>query len=142
MIELDKVQKLPHQVLTYYGIRVLVWVILIALFDWKVALVFGVVVFLYVWLQFSYKSFQVNASNFTYNTGIIMRSSKTVPFENVQNVDVTSGILQRMMGLAIVRMWTASPGQVFDMKHAPRPDLSILLLAADANHIRERALKK
>jgi len=55
--------------------------------------------------------FLVTDDKITIDSGIITQRSKTIPFQNVQNVDTVSGVLQQMFGISTLNIWTASPGQ-------------------------------
>ncbi|MGJ3509019.1 PH domain-containing protein [Enemella sp. A6] len=48
--------------------------------------------------------FVVEADEFRYETGALFRSSKVVPFERIQTVDITQPLLARILGLAELRI--------------------------------------
>ncbi len=75
--------------------------------------------------------------------GIIFKTYKSIPYERIQNVDVTRGILARMIGFSTLDIQTA--GYSFAGRGAYRggseghiPAVSI----KDAEHIREWIIKR
>lgn len=76
-----------------------------------VSLIFSVVVIIITfitgilsWLRFTYR-FEEDELRIEY--GIFIRKKRYIPFERIQSIDVTEGILQRMFGLVKVQIETA-----------------------------------
>ncbi|NLT30309.1 MAG: PH domain-containing protein [Propionibacterium sp.] len=70
--------------------------------------VFGLVAFVSWW----FTRFVVEGEEFRYETGVLFRSSKVVPFERIQTVDITQPLLARIMGLAELRIDAGSDSLV------------------------------
>lgn len=65
-------------------------------------------IFLY-WRRFE---FRVGANEIRIDSGILSRTHRSIPFDRIQDVDITQGPLARVLGLARVRFETgASAGQ-------------------------------
>jgi len=101
-------------------------------------------VFLYLWLYYSVFSFVVENDKITMNSGIIIKRSKSIPFNQVQNVDIVRGLLQRVFGLCRVNIWTSSVGQIqFSKKEATRrPDGTLDINAPDGEWLKNFILTK
>ena len=63
-------------------------------------------------INYSFFSFKPTAQDITINKGMLFRSSKTINYTRIQNVDVAQGPIQMMFGLATVNIWTASQDQM------------------------------
>ncbi|MFC7327385.1 PH domain-containing protein [Marinactinospora rubrisoli] len=56
--------------------------------------------------------YQVGAERLEIRRGLIGRSRRTIPLERIRGVDVTSTLLHRLLGLAVVRIEAAAGGRV------------------------------
>ena len=65
--------------------------------------VFMAIGILLYWLRFEYC---VGASEIRIDSGIISRTHRSIPFERIQDVDITQGPLARLLGLAAVKFET------------------------------------
>lgn len=72
-----------------------------------VALGFGLVHQAVRWWTFTYT---VTEDRIVLSHQLIGRSVKTIPLERVRGVDITAGLLHRLLGLAVVRIDAASDG--------------------------------
>ncbi|MBB4932213.1 putative membrane protein [Lipingzhangella halophila] len=61
----------------------------------------------FTYLTFRY---QVGAERLEIRRGLISRSHRTIPLERVRGVDVTSNLLHRLLGLAVVKVEAAAGG--------------------------------
>ncbi|MDQ2052276.1 PH domain-containing protein [Natronolimnohabitans sp. A-GB9] len=52
----------------------------------------------------------ITPDTFDVSSGVVARRSREIPYERIQNVDVRQGVLQRLLGLAIVSLETAGGG--------------------------------
>ena len=52
-------------------------------------------------------SYEVTGDTFDIASGVLSRREREIPYERVQNVDISENILQRLLGLAQVRIETA-----------------------------------
>lgn len=79
---------------------------------WAVAL-FGVVAALGVWHAAYYRRFayETTPDTFDIRSGVISRRRREIPYERVQNVDISRNVVQRMLGIAELRIETAGGSQ-------------------------------
>ena len=78
-----------------------------ALFAMLALLLFMVIgVFLY-WRRFE---FRVGANEIRIDSGIISRTHRSIPFDRIQDVDITQGPIARLLGLARVKFETGASG--------------------------------
>ncbi|ELY42369.1 PH domain-containing protein [Natronorubrum sulfidifaciens] len=54
--------------------------------------------------------YRITPDTFDVSSGVIARRSREIPYGRIQNVDVRQGVLQRLLGLAIVSIETAGGG--------------------------------
>lgn len=54
--------------------------------------------------------YELTADTFDLASGVLSRRSREIPFRRVQNVDISQGIVQRLLGLAVVSIETAGGG--------------------------------
>jgi membrane protein YdbS with pleckstrin-like domain len=164
-------QKLPSQVLTYWLVRdalavlVLTAGITVALYYLgideesvqvvmaRISLVVAGAVGIYLALAayrvayFSLFSFGVEANLVSVHSGVVVQSRKAVQYEESENADVVRGPLMMLFGLANLRVFTASPGQIHivQTKNGSRtvhtPDIDLVLPIADASALAERFSK-
>ena len=78
-----------------------------ALFAMLALLLFMAIgVFLY-WRRFE---FRVGANEIRVDSGIISRTHRSIPFDRIQDVDITQGPIARLLGLARVKFETGASG--------------------------------
>ncbi len=77
--------------------------------------VVAISIFLY-WRRFEYR---VGDSEIRIDSGIVSRTHRSIPFDRIQDVDITQGPVARLFGLARVKFETASSS-------AKRPDEGVL----------------
>ncbi len=99
---------------------------------------------IYFLLYYSTFSFSVDESKITINSGIIVHRSKSIPLNNIQNINDVSGLLMRMFGLTRMAIWTASASQIeiHNENSDNRPDGVLFLLNADGDWLKDYMLKK
>lgn len=124
MIELNKSSKLPPAVRTYWLTKLLLILTLLSIPFWILStgagfsmlliflIIIGIPIFIIVMFEFDNWTYVLDENKIIINSGVIIKRSKAIPFDSVQNIDTVSGILRGMFGLATVRIWTASPGQI------------------------------
>ena len=59
-------------------------------------------------LRFSY---ELDGGTLAIQSGVLSRTDRAIPLQRVQNVDLRQSLLQRLLGLAVVRVETAGGGQ-------------------------------
>jgi putative membrane protein len=78
-----------------------------ALFAALAIILFGVVRSLIYWTRFEYR---VGADEIRIDSGILSRRHRSIPFDRIQDVDITQGPLARLLGLAEVKFETGAAG--------------------------------
>lgn len=156
MINKNQSIKLPDSVKWYFLTKILLIFALISLVGLtsgtngvytiftSFSIIFGIPIFIYVLLVYNNVFFQVEDNLITINHGILIKKSKTIPFDKVQNINCVQGILQGMFGLSILKIWTASPAQISvqDANSIARPDGTLILTKAEAEELRGIILAK
>ena len=156
MIELGKPNKIPGKVKWYILTYILLLLLIPSLFFSVFSKSFGVSLFsflaffvglptfLYLSIYYSRLIFIVENDKITINSGVIIRRSKSIPFDKVQNVENVGGILLRLFGLSRVNIWTSSPEQIQVNKKETtyRPDGRLELNTPDAEWLKNFILSK
>lgn len=81
-----------------------VWSVYLA----PVGLVVGVAYGLAYYYRFEY---ELTRDTFDLSSGVLSRRSREIPFRRIQNVDVRQGIVQQLLGVAVVTVETAGGGE-------------------------------
>ncbi|SEQ24047.1 PH domain-containing protein [Natrinema salaciae] len=55
-------------------------------------------------------TYEVTSDTFDVTSGVVSRRSREIPYRRIQNVDVAQGVVQRVLGLAVVSIETAGGG--------------------------------
>ena len=77
-------------------------------------------------------------------SGILVKRSKLIPSNSIQNIELRSGILMRFLQLTKINFWTSSPAQIKirNKKSEHTPDSSFVLFTKDAIWLQEFMLNK
>jgi len=156
MIELGKQNKIPVKIkwyiLTYILLLILLPSLLFSVFGKNfgvslfsfLAIFVGLPIFIYLSIYYSRLTFVVENDRITINSGIIIKRSKSIPFDKVQNVENVGGLLLRMFGLSRVNIWTSSPEQiqVHKKETTHKPDGRLELNTSDAEWLKNFILSK
>ena len=78
-----------------------------ALIGMVALLLFGAIGLFLHWRRFEYR---VGADEIRIDSGIFSRTHRSIPFDRVQDVDITQGPVARLLGLARVKFETGSAG--------------------------------
>ena len=102
-------------------------------------LVIGLPTFIIILLKNHNTNFLIYTNKITINWGIIIKRSKTIFIDSVQNVSQEKGLLLRIFGLAILRIWTASQSQIVIDKNgnSTKPDGLLILSKEDVGWLNE-----
>ena len=146
-MNLNTALKMPNRVKFYYLIK-LILLTLFAIFlfslpgsrifrlvmTWLIVFFIDIPVFIYLLLDYRNFSFIVKDNDIIVNSGILTKRSKLIPFDKIQNIDLKSGLLMRLLGLTRVNIWTSSPAQIKirNRQSEHTPDSFITLDAEDA----------
>jgi len=155
MINLNISNELPKKLKWYALIKVVLGVFLVSFpfllfnsdvwFSVFMILIFvSMPVFLYTLFYYSFISFVVEKNKLTINSGIIIKKSKSIAFDKVQNISNVRGLLCRLFGLSLFKIWTASPSQIKigNEKTEIRPDGALWLDYSDSEWLRNFILDK
>lgn len=96
------------------------WLALLAATGLLILGIAGVVIY---WARFE---FRVGADEIRIDHGIVNRTHRSIPFDRVQDVDITQGPLQRLLGLAKVTFETGGGGSAG--KHSEEGSLHTIAL--------------
>jgi uncharacterized membrane protein YdbT with pleckstrin-like domain len=99
------------------------------------AILFGLPITAFSLIHFKTKSFIVENDKITINKGVLTRTSKSIPFDRIQNVTCVSGLLMRLFGITKINIWTASHSQLEDGTSID-PDGLLVLLKGDAEYLK------
>ncbi len=74
-----------------------------------VLIVFLFIFLPYLWAKLTYRFYRYELSEmgFRKESGVIIKSYITIPYERIQNVDIYRGILARLLGLSDLKIQTA-----------------------------------
>lgn len=72
----------------------------------------GIPLAIYRWLVFRNFFFYIEDNKLTIFSGIIIKSSKTIAFNMIQNFETKSGLVANIFGLTTISIWTGSPSQI------------------------------
>jgi uncharacterized membrane protein YdbT with pleckstrin-like domain len=82
------------------GSNYLIWFIPFSLF-------FILIVEIVVRLQYKYWKYEFATDSLKIEKGIIIKKYKSIPYERIQNVDLTRGIIARIIGFSTIDIQTA-----------------------------------
>lgn len=153
MITFNVPQKLSSKVLSYSMTGAVIWAVIVTvavtavgltifreirLFAPMIVVVFFALLFVYVFAWWKIFSYTVFTDHITIHSGVIFQETKTVNFNDIENVSSLSGPLIALFGLRTLKGFTSSPGQlvVSGSKNGTtttyRPDINIILDAQTA----------
>lgn len=160
MINLNTPTKLPSKIRWYWLTKIIILIVLFSfIFSlpflffsksafgdlFKFSLIFiGIPIFLYLLLYYNSFSFLVEDTKITINSGVVIKHSKSIPFNIIQNVENIRGILHRLFNISKVNIWTSSPEQIkaYRGSTAHKPDGSLDLLVEDGDWLKNFILGK
>lgn len=104
---------------------------------WFLQIIFALPLGLYSVLQVRSVSFLFDNNTITIHSGIFSKNSIVIPYNKLESISVTQGVLKRVFGLASLQLWTASPSQLnFSSKgkndHNPDGLLILPVIQAEA----------
>jgi len=77
---------------------------------WSTALMVGIGIFAIsivgVFLYWRHFEYRVGANEIRIDSGILSRTHRSIPFDRIQDVDITQGVLARLFGIARVKLET------------------------------------
>lgn len=105
---------------------------------------FGIPIFIYLYLSYKNFSYIIDDDKITTYTGILSKRTKTISFNTIQNVETDSGIISRIFKIAEINIWTSSPSQIEINRGDSnnKPDISFYLSIEDSGKVRDIIYKK
>ena len=143
MINLNTLNHLPRAVKLYNFTKLFLMSILflpVFLFFFPLWILFFGSIFIYFLIYYNNFNYTVEADKITINCGVLSRTSKTVPFDKVQNVEVSRGLLSILFNVSLVRIWTSSQGQI--QKEGIKPDIRLQLIHSDSEWLKNFVVSK
>jgi len=155
MINLNTENKLPEKLKSYCLTELALVIFLLSLafmamgikiwtsFFW-LSIFVGLPVYLYLLVSYGAIKFVVDENKITINSGILLKRSKSIAFNKVQNIENVKGLLRQQFGLSTVKIWTSSPSQIKIRKAESenRPDGTLTLEDSDADWLKNYILDK
>ena len=106
----------------------------------------GGVILLYQVLYYHSFFFVIEEHKMVVESGIIFKKSYVVPFDQLQNVVISRGLISSLFGLSRIQIWLALPAQVILSRRSGRsggkPDCRLDLLIDDAEMLMNLLYKK
>jgi uncharacterized protein len=96
VLELILPNRLPEIVFLPFGVTTLIALLLV--------IISGII---YPQLKYKYWKFEIRQQEIYIERGILTRIKTIAPYRRVQHLDVQQGILERLMGLAMLVIYTA-----------------------------------
>ena len=163
MIKLNNLTKLPKEIKLYWLFKIVLLMvlpflvslisllailrvkfifILIVFFGFSLFVILPIVFLLLLYYKFF--SFLVEEDKITINYGLIVKHSKSIPFQTIQKVENVRGVFDSFFGFSQVNIWTASPEQInlFQGTSTHKPEASLLLLTKDGEWLKNFILSK
>lgn len=112
-----------------------------------VIVVVGLIITLYPILYWYLFSYELSERTITVNSGIFFRQYETIDFGRIQTIDNERGPLLMLFGLTMVKVWTASSGQIsFNVGQGsasahPHPDTVLILSKQDAEELKDYMMR-
>lgn len=79
----------------------------LTIFTLVCALVFFGISYLTAKLTYKFYLYELADNGFKKESGIIWKRYVTIPYEKIQNVDITRGVIERILGLSTLKIQTA-----------------------------------
>ncbi len=148
MITLNQKTKIPWPA-RFYGLAWLFIILLVITFIFSLGgggsaafrSVGGIMIFIALWLLLDYActSFVVAEKTLTINSGILIKKSKSIPFDSVQNINNSRGLIAMMFGVSKINIWTSSVAQIHinNGNSDNRPSGSLLIARSDAEWLKD-----
>lgn len=104
---------------------------------YSLILFIGTPLFIWVYLNYHSVSFVFDKNKIEINYGVLFKRSKVIMAKSIQNIKIERGLLIRLFGLSVVKIWTASPDQVDrrDNKNPNKPDGLLIIFAEDGKQL-------
>ncbi len=83
--------------------------VLIGFFAWLWLLVPALIILSFVWAKLTvhFYRYELTEAGFRKELGVIYKNYITIPYDRIQNVDINRGIIDRLLGLSTLMVYTA-----------------------------------
>lgn len=104
-------------------------------------LIYIVIAEIFIHLAYNNWKYELTQDSLKIEKGVIIKKYKSIPYERVQNVDITRGIIARLIGFSTVNIQTAG------FSYTPKGGMATegylpAVPIEEAEHIREFIMKK
>ncbi len=105
--------------LRYIGpaMAILIWFgfnIVLGLMRWEFLVLISliIIVLTFIWAKLTYKfyHYELTEDGFRKELGVIVKKYTSIPYERIQNINIQRGVLDRIMGLSSLKIFTAGTG--------------------------------
>jgi uncharacterized membrane protein YdbT with pleckstrin-like domain len=136
LISLLTLISLPFALIPAKGIWFSTWTSLLIL----IGLPFTIVII----LKYSNISFSIDDNKIIINWGVFSTNTKTIISDSIQNVTLERGLLMRICGVSVLKIWTSSQSQInFNRNgNSAKPDGLLVLGVEDATWLNEYITNK
>lgn len=147
MINPNTPTQLPSKVKLYWLSKIILLLLPFLFFPpaFLIIVIFlGLPASLYLLLYYNSFTFIIEDTKITINSGVVIKRSKSIPFNIIQNVENVRGIFHRIFGLSNINIWTSSPEQIKAYKGSTvhKPDGSLDLLIDDGEWLKNFILNR
>lgn len=118
-MEINKKHKITKKYIIWRAIQILLVLVPLKVFSnqftdasFTVLSPLLLIIFIYLVISILVTNFSFNEKEFNMKYGILFRSSKTIKYNKLQNLELTAGPLMRILGLYKINFWTASIDQL------------------------------
>lgn len=158
MYELNTTYKFPSKVYYYFLVKIIFIVVFLYLANNFLKLIFSdiaeaIVLPLIIFLEFlimslalimvlldvKNRSFSIHRDHLVTNSGVFRKNSKSIIYNQIQNINCASSPISRIFNLSSVQIWTASPSQthLYKKKLENEPEAAFLLKKDQAYWLRD-----
>ncbi len=101
-------------------------------------IVLGLPAYIYIIVMYNYSSFVISENNITINSGVMVKRSKSIPFNNIQSINCKQGLMMGFFGITNFDIWTSSQSQlnINNGNTVNKPDGNLVLTSEDAEWLR------
>lgn len=114
-MEKNKLYQQPKEVLSFLNTKLFLIFIAflpITIFLFIITIPFFIIMWIHLNLDFKNTSFSVSDQELTYNYGIIVKHSKNIMLDQIQNINIGQGILEKQFKIKSISIWTSSHNQI------------------------------
>jgi len=135
-MEKNKLYQMPKEVLNFLNITlalVFIAFLPITIFLFIITIPIFIIMWIHINLYFKNISFSVNDQELTYNYGIIVKHSKSIMLDQIQNINIGQGILEKRFKIKSIAIWTSSHSQIHSDGKNIKIDPSVFLRLKDSD---------